>query len=199
VADRHDVVGVECSPQALEYAQRRLGERVGLGSLPDNVSLPAESYDVVLLTDVLEHAEDDDASAKTALRLVRPGGIVVATVPAYQWLYSPRDAHHHHFRRYSKRRFSDIWAASNAQTLLLSHFNFFLFPAAAFARLLSKMRRNPGEDGDVRIPPQRVNALLTRIMRSEQNMLGRCPLPCGLSMVAVVRKLHSNGATSAAA
>src|SRR3972149_6403747 len=81
LADAHDVVGVEHSPQALEYARRRLGDRVRPGSLPDGIDLPADSFDVVLLTDVLEHVEDDIRSAQTALRLLRPGGLVVATVP----------------------------------------------------------------------------------------------------------------------
>src|SRR4051794_32212339 len=109
VAAEHDVVGVECSPHALAHARRKLGKRVQFGMLPDRIDLPAESFDVVLLTDVLEHIEDDAASAKTALRLVRRGGLVVATVPAYQWLYSPRDAQHHHFRRYGKRKFAALW------------------------------------------------------------------------------------------
>ena len=52
--------------------------------------LPPQSFDVVLMTDVLEHIQADAASARAALSLVRPGGIVIATVPAYQWLYSPR-------------------------------------------------------------------------------------------------------------
>src|SRR5262245_34544439 len=82
MADRYDVTGVEHSPQALEYARRRLGDRVRAGSLPNEIDLPAESFDVVLMTDVLEHIEDDANSAVTALRLLRPGGIVVATVPA---------------------------------------------------------------------------------------------------------------------
>src|SRR3990172_4021375 len=47
LADEHDVVGVEYSPQAREYAQRRLGDRVRPGSLPAGVDLPAESFDVV--------------------------------------------------------------------------------------------------------------------------------------------------------
>src|SRR3990172_9515522 len=47
LADEHDVVGVEYSPQGLEYARRRLGDRVRPGSLPDGVDLPAESFDVV--------------------------------------------------------------------------------------------------------------------------------------------------------
>ena len=62
-----------------------------------------KSFDVVLLTDVLEHIEDDTRSAQRQFDCCEPGGIVVATVPAYQWLYSPRDAQHHHFRRYGKQ------------------------------------------------------------------------------------------------
>ncbi len=127
VAEQHDVVGVECSRHALEYAKQSLGDRVRWGRLPDEIDLPPVSFDVVLLTDVLEHVEDDAASANTALALLRPGGIVVATVPAYQWLYSPRDAYHHHFRRYAKRQFRGLWAMAEAETLLLSHYNTFLF------------------------------------------------------------------------
>jgi SAM-dependent methyltransferase len=205
VADRHDVVGVECSPHALQYARRRLGSRIHHGSLPDDINLPPDSFDVVLLTDVLEHIEHDTRSARSALSLLRPGGIVVATVPAYQWLYSPRDAAHHHFRRYSKHGFRALWPMKDADILLLSHYNTFLFAPAAAVRLASKYRRTvaglceaglakhagsqtPPTVGDLAIPPALLNGLLARIMQSEANLLGRVPLPFGLSLVAVVRK-----------
>jgi len=190
-ADRHDVVGVECSPHALEYARRRLGDRVHRGSLPDNIHLPPASFDVVLLTDVLEHIENDACSAQTALRLLRPGGIVVATVPAYQWLYSPRDAYHHHFRRYSRRRFRELWPTRDSEVLLLSHYNTLLFPPAVAVRLASKVLPHHRDDGDLTIPPAPLNRLLRLVMRSEANLLGRLPLPFGLSLVAVLRKRSS--------
>lgn len=196
LAEKHDVVGVECSTHALEYARRRLGNRVRRGSLPDDIELPPGSFDVVLLTDVLEHIDDDINSAKTALRLLRPDGIVVATVPAYQWLYSPRDAHHHHFRRYSKRRFRALWTAPNAHIQLLSHYNSLLFPPAAAVRLMSKFVGRRTKAGDLTLPPPYLNRLLALIMRSEANLLGRVPLPFGLSLVAVVQKRLVNRATA---
>jgi SAM-dependent methyltransferase len=199
VADRHDVVGVECSPHALEYARRRLGDRVHRGSLPDDIRLPPESFDVVLLTDVLEHIEDDAASARTALNLLRPGGIVVATVPAYQWLYSPRDAAHHHFRRYSRRGFHALWPKTDSEILLFSHYNTLLFPPAAAVRLATKWLRHQADSGDLAIPPAPLNGLFARIMQSEANLLGRVPLPFGLSLVAVVRKVSSAASASRSA
>jgi SAM-dependent methyltransferase len=190
LSTRHDVMGVECSELALAYARRKLGGRVRQGSLPHEVDLPSNSFDVVLLTDVLEHIEDDVRSAETALRLVQPGGIVVATVPAYQWLYAPRDTQHQHVRRYSKEQFRALWALDVAEIVLLSHYNTLLFAPAMAMRLASKYLVDEGTppSGDLRVPMQPVNRLLEHTMASESNLLGRVPLPFGLSLVVVVRK-----------
>lgn len=193
LAAHHDVVGVEYSPQALEYAKRRLGDRVQSGSLPDGVNLPDESFDVVLLTDVLEHIDDDARSAETALGLLRPRGVVVATVPAYQWLYARHDARHHHFRRYGKQQFRKLWLRPHAEIHLLSYYNSVLFPPAATVRLASKLLPERAAFHDLAVPPRPINGLLTRLMRSEAKLLGRVPLPFGLSLVAVVRKRSVDG------
>jgi len=188
IADRHDVVGIEPSPLALAYARRCLGPHVYAGALPDEIHLPDESFDLVLLADVLEHICDDERSARVALRLLRPGGIVIATVPAYQWLYAPRDAHHGHFRRYGKAQFRKLWKVPQARVLLLSHYNMLLFAPAAVTRLWSKLARRAPLAGDLRIPPPSLNQWLEFAMRSESHLLGRFPLPFGLSLVAVVGK-----------
>jgi SAM-dependent methyltransferase len=188
ISGEHDVVGVECSPHALDYARQTLGSRVRFGCLPHDIDLPPNTFDVVLMTDVLEHIEDDTASAVTALELTRSGGIVVATVPAYQWLYSPRDAHHHHFCRYGKNQFRALWDKADSQIELLSHYNTALFPLAAAARVASKLSRRRSEPGDISIPPRQMNEQLARLMQCEANLLGRIPMPFGLSLVAVVRK-----------
>ena len=182
IAEKHDVVGVECSPQALAYARQTLGDRVRNGRLPDEIDLPPASFDVVLLTDVLEHIEDDAASARTALTLLRPGGIVVATVPAYQWLYSPRDAHHHHFRRYGKQQFAALWKSAAAETLLLSHYNTLLFPPAAAVRLASKLFASRTKPGDLALPPRSSTRCSRRAMGSEANLLG--PRAAAVRLVA---------------
>lgn len=188
MADRHDVVGIDKSPQAIEFARRRLGDRVRQGALPDDVNLPLESFDVVLLTDVLEHIEDDVSSVAVALRLLRKGGIAVATVPANPWLFSDYDVRLHHFRRYNKRRFRELWRTDDAEILLLSHFNTLLFLPAAVVRFASKLMPKRDAILDMEVPPHPVNRLLAPIMKSESALLGRAPLPCGLSLVAVVRK-----------
>lgn len=190
IAWKHEVVGIECSDVALAYARAKLGDRVKHGSLPYEVDLPESSYDVVLLTDVLEHTLDDAASAQTALSLLKPAGIVVATVPAYQWLYSPRDARHHHHRRYSKRQFRALWPSTAATIELLSHYNTLLFAPAAAMRLANKAwgRNADRPIRDLRIPSKPINRLLAETMAGERTLLGRVPMPFGLSLIAVARK-----------
>ena len=190
-AEHYDVVGVECSDHALQHARRVLGNRVQYGRLPDEVNLPRTSYDVVLLTDVLEHIEDDATSARTALDLLRPGGIVVATVPAYQWLYSPRDALHHHFRRYGKQQFAKLWHSGEAETLVLSHYNTLLFAPAAAVRVASKFIGSSNQTGDLKVPPRLINSALSTVMAAESSLLGRVTMPFGLSLVAVVQKRYA--------
>ena len=184
------MVGFDPSEKALQLAQRRLGDRVVYGTLPDGVNLPKSSYDVVLATDVFEHIEDDQAAVESTLSLLRPNGILVTTVPAYPWLFSPRDTHHQHFRRYGKRQFAKLFDLPNTEVELISYYNSFLFPPAAMARMWSKCFASSGE-GDLKIPFQPVNSGLTQVFASERHLLGRCPLPFGLSVVAVVRKLDT--------
>jgi hypothetical protein len=119
---------------------------------------------------------------------LRLGGIVVATVPANPWLYSQFDERLHHFRRYSKRQFGRLWEQPNASVELLSYYNALLFPPAAAVRLASKFLHSRDATHDLDVPPRAVNALLAPIMKSEAALLGRLPLPFGLSLVAVVRK-----------
>jgi len=188
LAERHDVTGVEQSPQALNYARRRLGDRVHPGSLPDDIDLASESFDVVLMTDVLEHVENDFRSAQTALRLLVSGGVVVATVPANPWLYSQFDVRLHHFRRYGKRQFRALWRQPRADIVLVSHYNTLLFPPAAAVRLASKVLPSRDATHDLDMPPRILNRLFAPIMKSEATLVGRVPLPFGLSLVAVVRK-----------
>ena len=66
---------------------------------------PSGVFDAVLLLDVLEHVEDDlDLLSAVARDLAAPGAHVLVTVPAWQSLFSQRDRHLGHFRRYSSAR-----------------------------------------------------------------------------------------------
>lgn len=76
-----DATGLDFSPAASELAARRgLRGRYLMGSLADH-DLPQGSFDAVTMWQVLEHIGEPVATLRRAHALLRPGGLLVASVP----------------------------------------------------------------------------------------------------------------------
>jgi SAM-dependent methyltransferase len=87
----YDIVGVDISPDDVRQAERYLGERnlpSGGLSVADGTCLPFrdQSFEFVLLVDILEHTDYPERIVAEVRRLLVPGGTVIATVP---WAYHP--------------------------------------------------------------------------------------------------------------
>jgi SAM-dependent methyltransferase len=182
---RYDGVGIDGSQRAIEFAMQR-GVDAKLGDLPDNVPLPKETYDAVLMLDVLEHLKQDRASVHVAASLLKPGGILICTAPAHMWLWTKFDEDHHHFRRYSNRQFRSLFDEPSIRLELLSHLNAILFAPAAMWRILATKLFERDRARYLRLPP--LNSLLGSVFAFERLLLGKVPLPLGLSFIAVARK-----------
>jgi SAM-dependent methyltransferase len=188
----YDALGVDVSDTALAYCAAR-GVKAIKGSLPGGVDLPPGSADALLMLDVLEHLDDDHAGLLTVMDLLRPGGLLIATVPACPWLWTRHDEFHHHRRRYSMRSWRQtmdrMTACTGSRGLLLSYFNTYLFPLVALERLARRILHVPHRAGDLSVPPAGINRILTGIFASERLLLCKgLSLPVGLSLLAVVRK-----------
>ncbi len=78
------LIGAELDWEVIEKA------RVNVGHLPDlmlnNVNIyampyPDNTFDAVILSEILEHLDDDVAGLKEVYRVLKPGGVVAITVP----------------------------------------------------------------------------------------------------------------------
>jgi SAM-dependent methyltransferase len=188
LSEKYDPLGLDGSRHAVEFALHR-GVKAKLGALPGDVPLSRESYDAVLLLDVLEHVKDDEASVAVGASLLKPGGILICTVPAHMWLWTKRDEHHHHFRRYSRREFRALFDQPYLRLELLSHLNAILFAPAAAWRLLAKVFARDSVT-DLSLPP--FNSALRSIFAFERWMLGKVPMPIGLSFISIARKAENS-------
>ena len=178
--------GLDSSRKAVSFCRAR-GVTARIGSFPSDIPFERESFDAVIMADVIEHIDDDVAAAAAAARLVRPGGVMIVTVPALPALWSSWDAIHGHKRRYTKGSLAAVLSTTGLTAELISYYNTLLFPFAAAARLLAKAlgRKTAGE---LEVPPRPVNSALRLIFAGERHLLGRVPLPVGLSLVAICRK-----------
>jgi SAM-dependent methyltransferase len=176
----------ELDDHARALASKRLGRPVVSAALPDLSMFPAESYDVAALLDVLEHVEDDKGSLSAVFSRLKPGGALVLTVPANPWMWSAHDVAHHHHRRYRKREVAVLAKDAGFEVELLSPFNSLLFPLIAGVRAIGKLRAH--EVADDSMPPKPVNRILDRVFGAEAGLIGRVPMPFGVSLVAVLRR-----------
>jgi hypothetical protein len=98
-------------------------------------------------------------------------------------MWTAHDVANHHKRRYSKRALRALIDGSPMRLRKVGYFNSLLFPLAVAERTLSKLRGK--DDGDVSLPPAPLNKALEGIFAAERYLVGRLPLPPGLSLFAV--------------
>ncbi len=178
------VDAIEVDDEARALSGRRLGREVGSSPLPELPGIPEHHYHLIALLDVLEHIEEDRASLASIKRKLAPGGRVLLTVPANQWMWSAHDAAHHHHRRYSKAGLRRVIEEAGLKVETLSYFNSLLFPVAAVARIAGKITGKT--ESDDAMPAQPVNAVLEKVFGFERHLVGRVPLPAGVSLVAIL-------------
>ncbi|MCB1195859.1 class I SAM-dependent methyltransferase [bacterium] len=189
----YTVTGFEPFDDAVSYCRKR-GISVRKGALPDAIDAERLSFDAVVMLDVLEHIKEDTKSLERVHELLRDDGIILLTVPAYQWLYSPRDAEHHHVRRYAKPELDKKLRHAGFEPVLLSYYNFCLFPIVAFVRIMSKIIPSRKMKSDVWVPVWGVNKVLRFIFQIEKYVLRITGFPFGVSLIAVCRKKGENPA-----
>jgi len=180
--------GAEYSEVGLSVARRR-----GLTRLvaADSLRLPfsAETMDCVLALDVIEHVKDDIAALREAHRVLRPGGVLVLTVPAFMSLWRSHDELYGHYRRYSK---AALLAAVRAAGFETERCEFtkclFYFPLLVRAKL-DRARKGdaPGGDDFFDIPSWLNTMLRWQIVWEHRLRIGRI-LPVGVTLVWMGRR-----------
>jgi SAM-dependent methyltransferase len=177
------VEGLELDEEARAISEQRLGRAVMSSPLPELAGVSDRHYDLIGAFDVIEHIDDDRAALASIASKLKPGGKFVMTVPAHQWMWSAHDVVNHHKRRYSKAGLKALIEGSPMTLVKAGYFNSLLFPLAVAERAASKVRGK--SDGDVKLPPAPLNAALEKIFEAERYLVGRLPLPPGLSLFAV--------------
>jgi len=180
-----EAVGMDAH-EDLTAAARAAGLDVRVGHLPDDLGVPPGWAEVVLLLDVIEHVDDDVAALRAARAAVGEGGLLVVTVPAYQWLWSGHDEVLGHRRRYTAAGLRAAVERAGFEVLRVSYFNTLLFPLLAAVRGWKRLRGDRGHD--LRRPTAPLNRLLEGVFAFERHLVPRLPLPFGASLLLIGRR-----------
>ena len=186
-----DLVAFEKNEYALKTAKsKKIGE-IYKAELPDKLPNAIKTnFDLIVLLDVLEHIDDDSKSLTTVRKLMNNKGIILITVPAFQWLWSEHDVIHHHKRRYSKSELREKLDSSGFRIKYISYFNTLLFPFALVERIGQKIF-SPSNPEILELPNNKINFLLEKIFSLEAIFMNKISLPFGLSLVAIAEKKNN--------
>lgn len=177
--------GVDPSPEAVAFCRERgFGsvERAGLESLP----FADGGFDLVAATDVLEHVAEERRALDELRRVAAPGGALLLTVPAYEWLWTSEDENLQHKRCYTRRRLLEAVGRSGWEPRIATYFNTVLLPPIALARRLR--RRRETATSDIERTPAALDRPLSLPMRFEARLIrSGVRLPAGVSVGVVCR------------
>lgn len=185
-----DVYAIDPEPEAVSFskARARNPNQVTIGSLPSQINF-GKIFDCVIALDVLEHVEDDRSSLEFIFNnLLKDGGFLILTVPAYKFLWSPNDVFNLHKRRYSLSELKNKVEQTGFQILKLSYYNTILFPVALLIKLLSKIIWGLAPRAHFSKSMPIINIFLKKIFSLEKHLITKLNLPFGVSLICVAKK-----------
>jgi len=154
------------------------------------VCLLPETYDLVVALDVIEHIQNDSFVMKKVRTILKPGGIFLVNVPAWNQLWTQHDVVNCHYRRYSPSSLNSL--ALSCGYRILSMHSLFFWPA--LGKLLIKLVKRvlPSNEflqkSQIKIPPYLINIFLTQLSKLENRILEHFPSGPGSSLIAVLIK-----------
>lgn len=181
-----DVIGLDRSYDKLKLVKQKVKSYLINGDLLE-LPIRNQSISVIIAMDVLEHLEDDVGGIQEMHRCLRPGGTLILTAPAFNFLWGIQDVVTNHKRRYSKREILRKLAEGNFEVVRFSYFNFFLFLPILVARRAFRLLKFPiRSENEINTPW--LNHLLKAIFSIEPFFLRHFSFPFGVSMFCIAQK-----------
>lgn len=177
--------GLDFSPLACELAGERTARPITLGSV-EALPFGDATFDAVVSCDVVCQVPEAGPALAELRRVLRPGGALVLTMPAYRWMYSYHDRQVGNLWRCARGELLALLRAAGLRPVRATYWNTLPFPLAVLRRKLL-----PAAEGesDVRLYPPLVENAFNWLMRAEHRWIeAGNPLPWGSTVLAVARK-----------
>lgn len=175
------------SSEALTFCRNRGIERVTMSAI-ERLPFADGTFDIVTAMDVLEHTDDDLAALAELRRVLKPDGLLLATVPAYGFLWSEHDEALKHRRRYTAHELRNKMSVMGFRIERTSYFITLLFFPILLMRIHQGLfKKSTMPQTSVKLLPNWLNSTLIGILGLERRAFRHVNLPFGVSIVALGR------------
>ncbi|MFZ4856384.1 MAG: class I SAM-dependent methyltransferase [Desulfuromonadaceae bacterium] len=190
----YDVSGCDASEEALRLCRERGVSGLFSADL-NTIELEAERFDIITSLDVLYHTgiHDDGAVMKRLRNALKPGGMLILNLVAFEFLRSSHDIAVHTRERYTRSMLCRRVHESGFDISFATYRVSLLFPLIAGYRLLVRSTSCRAATlnevvSDVSSPHRLINALLLKTIELENRLFELVSLPFGSSIFILARK-----------
>lgn len=146
-----------------------------------------EKYNLIVMLDVLEHIKHEEEALARVKAALKPDGVLLIIVPAYDFLFGPHDLNAGHYRRYSAKTLRTV--ISGFKEVQITYWNSLLSPPIICYKLLCRYLGDIDKPKSNIIPlPRFINEVLKYLLLQENRLRKYIQLPYGLAVVAIVKK-----------
>jgi len=187
-----DYYGIEPSAEARKWAREKGVKNLTEGT-GEKISYPSQRFDLVVALDVLEHIKDDLRALREFRRVLKDKGLLLITVPAFNFLWSRHDELNHHFRRYRLKDIKRMLNLNGFEVEKATYIYFFLFPFLVIVRILQKFipEKLTFSSVELKLPPLFINKILICLCLIEVFFIKWGFLPWGSSIIILAKKRES--------
>ena len=182
------LTGAEIHKDALRFTKRRVPDAVLLQMDARKILFDSE-FDAAGAFDVIEHIDEDAEVLAQMRRAVRPGGVVLASVPQHRWLWSTADDFAHHRRRYRRKELKRKAEEAGLRVEAAISFVSVLLPLLLASRVRQRGELESYDPGGELQFSRRIDRSLEAAMTLERWLIKRrLRFPAGGSVLLIARR-----------
>jgi SAM-dependent methyltransferase len=185
-APQWSITGIDFSPIACAYARETTLAEIVEGSITE-LPFDSETFDILTCADVISQVKDGSLALKEFARVLRPNGVLVINVAAYQWMWSYHDDTCETRHRYRRSELCKMVEACDLRLIHSSYANMFIFPLIILRRKVLPPQSATSDVQSYHPVIESVCGTLGRVEHLWLNGGGGFPTGCSVFLAAIKR------------
>lgn len=181
-------VNAHSSLPVLAFRQMHRDHRL-ICTRPEELAFASNSFDAIVLGDVLQTLPDDRAALREFRRVLKDGGLLCLSVPAYPSLWGEQDEAQNHQRRYTATELRRKLNNSGFEVARVSY----IVAAGFLPAVIERLGRNIFTKSIDRYRPSArqvkwANSAMIALLDGERRLIRYFNLPFGTRVICWARK-----------
>ena len=184
-----NVTAIDINPVALEYAKKKKLDKL-IRATVERLPFSGNQFDIIVCLDVLYHqkVKSDFSALKELYRVLKPGGLFILRLPAFEALRGSHDIVVHTRRRYTIKEVGIKMNSSGFKIIKLTYANMFLSVPLFIKRSYESLWQKQTFTSDTALLPDFINKIFYLILTIENKMLNYISFPFGSSVICIGMK-----------